>query len=77
MTACTGTAGDFIGWFRLADAQAMSGALRRRPEIAERELTCTRGSELLIDSLLGYDKFVPEYCRRLGFEFHPPTRSRP
>jgi hypothetical protein len=71
LTACTNTLGGFVGWFRFPSAKAMEGALRRHPEIAEAELTCTRGSELLIDSILGNDKFVPEDCRRLGFKVHP------
>jgi hypothetical protein len=48
----------------------MDGALRRHQEITEHDPTCTRGRELLIDSLLGYDKFFPEFCRRLDFEVH-------
>jgi hypothetical protein len=72
LTACTGTASGFIGWFRFPSASAMEGALRRHPEMTKHEPTCTRGPELLIDSLLGYDKFFPEFCCRLGFEVHPP-----
>jgi hypothetical protein len=70
LTACTGTLGGFIGWFRFPSVETMDGALRRHPEITEHEPICTRGRELLIDSLLGYDRFFPEFCRRLGFEVH-------
>jgi hypothetical protein len=72
LTSCTGTASGFVGWFRFPSARAMQGALRRHPEITEHELTCTRGSELLVDSFLGYDKFVPEWCRDLDFAVHKP-----
>jgi hypothetical protein len=65
-------ASGFIGWFRFGSAAAMRAALRRHPELTSHELTCTKGDQLLIDSLLGYDKMVPEYCRRLGFEVHRP-----
>ena len=74
LTACTDAASGFIGWFRFPSAEAMDGALRRHPEITRNELTCTAGAELVIDSLLGYDKFVPGWCRKLGFTVHPPDR---
>jgi hypothetical protein len=70
LAACTGTLGGLIGWFRFPSVGAMDGALRRHPEITEHEPTCARGRELLIDSLLGYDKFFPEFCRQLDFEVH-------
>jgi hypothetical protein len=67
LASCTDTAGGFIGWFRFPTTDDMDYALRRHPEIAGHEPTCTRGRELLIDSLLGEDGFFPEFCRRLGF----------
>jgi hypothetical protein len=74
LTSCTDTIGGFIGWFRFPNAADLKGAMRRHSEIAWAESTCTRGRELLIDALLGNDRFFPEYCRRLDFELHP---SRP
>jgi hypothetical protein len=72
---CGGLNG-FVGWFRFKSAQAMDGALRRHPELTEHEITCTRGSELVIDSLFGYPYGrVPGYCRRLGFSVHKPPKS--
>lgn len=71
LTSCTDTASGFIGWFRFRSTSDMEGALRRHPEITMHEPICTRGRELLIDSLLGNDRFFPEICRRLDFELHP------
>jgi hypothetical protein len=72
LTGCGGLNG-FVGWFRFPDARTMDAALGRHPELTAHEITCTRGSELLIDSLFGYpEKLIPGYCRRLGFEVHRP-----
>jgi hypothetical protein len=74
LASCRETVDGFIGWFRFASAKDMLGALRRHPEITEHEMTCIDGRELLIDSLLSYDKFVSEDCRNLGFRVHRATR---
>ncbi len=76
LTSCTDTASGFIGWFRFRDVPDMEGALRRHPGITKHEPTCTRGRELLIDSLLGNDRFFPEFCRRIDFEVHPPASAQ-
>jgi hypothetical protein len=74
LTGCGGLNG-FVGWFRFPDAKTMDAALARHPERTADEITCTRGSEMLIDSLFGHPaKLVPEYCRRLGFAVHRPAR---
>jgi hypothetical protein len=73
LASCGGLNG-FVGWFRFSSARAMHAALSRHPELTEHEITCTHGTELLIDSLFGYPySRVPGYCRKLGFLVHKPA----
>lgn len=62
-------AGGYIAYYRFPTHRALTGAVRRHPELTKHESICVSGDELLIDGILGYDPTL-EFCKRLGFEIH-------
>ena len=47
-------------------------AVRERNGLIANELFCAKGTELVINELLGYDNTIG-FCKKLGFPIHRPT----
>jgi hypothetical protein len=62
-----------IDFYRFSSTTARVRAVASYPDL-HRLVFCSRGAEVLVDELGGYrDPFV-EYCQRLGFQLHRPSK---
>jgi hypothetical protein len=68
---CGGVNG-FISYFRFPSAAARAAAVQERNGLIANELFCAKGTELVINDLLGYD-YTIGFCKKLGFPIHRPT----
>ena len=73
LIACGGLSG-YISYYRFPSAEARADAVRGRAGLISNELFCVKGSELVVNDLLGYDQTVG-FCKRLGFSVHQPTHE--
>jgi hypothetical protein len=73
IVSCGGLNG-YILYFRFASAQAREAAVSGRDGLIAHELFCAKGSEMVINNLLGYDSTIG-FCERLGFPIHQPTHG--
>jgi hypothetical protein len=74
LASCGGGINGFVGWFRFPSPKTLRLTTTRLPGLTAGELTCTRGPELLIDSLFGSTN--PRFatlCRELNFTVHQPS----
>lgn len=70
---CGGVNG-FISYFRFPSARERATAVRERNGLTANELFCAKGTELVINELLGYDNTIG-FCKKLGFPIHRPTHE--
>jgi hypothetical protein len=70
---CGGLNG-YIAYYRFPSAEARATAVRGREGLISNELFCAKGSELVVNDLLGYDRTVG-FCKKLGFPIHRPTHE--
>src|ERR1700753_557842 len=68
---CGGLNG-YISYFRFPSARERATAVRERNGLIANELFCAKGTELVINELLGYDNTIG-FCKKLGFPIHRPT----
>jgi hypothetical protein len=71
LISCGGING-YISWFRFPSAAARAAAVKERNGLIANELFCAKGTELVINDLLGYDNTIG-FCKKLGFPIHQPT----
>lgn len=73
LISCGGLNG-YISYYRFASTADRVSAVRGRAGLISNELFCAKGSELVVNDLLGYDQTVG-FCKRLGFAIHEPTHE--
>jgi hypothetical protein len=63
----------WIEYYEFPSAEAREAAVRERAPLRRNQLYCGEGRELVINELDGYD-YTADFCRKLGFPIHHPTR---
>jgi hypothetical protein len=66
----------WIAYYDFPSTETRSAAVRGRAPLRRNQLYCTKGPELVVNELDGYD-YTADFCKRLGFAIHRPTRSKP
>jgi hypothetical protein len=64
----------WISYYEFPSAPALQAALQEHARLRGTHLYCAKGRELVINELVGYDN-TADFCRRLGFSIHHPTRN--
>jgi hypothetical protein len=64
----------WISYYEFPSAQAREAAAQERAPLRRKQLYCAKGRELIVNQLMGYD-YAADFCRRLGFPIHHPTKK--
>jgi hypothetical protein len=71
LVGCGGLNG-YVSYFRFPSTAARVAAVRGRNGLIANELFCAKGTELVINDLLGFDNTIG-FCEKLGWQIHRPT----
>jgi hypothetical protein len=63
----------WISYYEFPSAGAREAAVHERAPFQRNHLYCAKGRELVVNELFGYD-YAADFCRRLGFPIHHPTK---
>jgi hypothetical protein len=63
----------WISYYKFPSAEGREAAVQERAPLRRNQLYCAKGRELIVNELLGHD-YAADFCRRLGFSIHHPTK---